>query len=170
MAGDGLPWLVVGCAAAVRDDLAAWGGRPARVLAVNRMMADFPGAIWGGATLHPEFAPAYRAGRAGDWPLVAPEPAAGVSDVHPKLDMWNGSSSLYAVRVALARGARRVVLAGAPLDAGPHHDGAPSLRRHLRQYRLGWERALPDLAGRVRSLSGWTMGLLGRPDDRWLAR
>jgi len=169
MAGD-RPWLVVGCAACALDDLAVWGSRPARVLAVNRMMIDFPGDLWGGVTLHPEFAAGYRAGRGGDWPLFAPALAGGVSDLHPKLDMWNGSSALYGVRIALAHGARHVVVAGAPLDAGPHCYESISLRRHLTQYRAGWERARPDIAGRVRSLSGWTMSLLGYPDDRWLAR
>ena len=162
-------WLIVGSAACVWDDMARWGKHKGRTIVVNRMIEQYQGRIWAGATLHPEMAEQFRAARAGNWRLYAPEPAEGVSHVHPKLRMWNGSSVLYAVRIALAEGADRVVVAGAPLDDSPHcYADGTSLRPHLTQYRHGWERAVPELGGRVRSLSGWTARLLGSPTDKWL--
>jgi hypothetical protein len=35
-------------------------------------------------------------------------------------------------------------------------------------YRKGWERKLPDIKDRVRSMSGWTKELLGKPTKGWL--
>ncbi|QCG93962.1 hypothetical protein E6C67_08415 [Azospirillum sp. TSA2s] len=163
------PWLIIGSAACVWDDLAQWGDRPARVIAVNRMIGAYKGKLWAGATLHPELAAEFRASRPGKWPLFAPEAAPGVTRTHPKRDQWNGTSVLYAVRIALAQGAERVVVAGAPLDDGPHFYDSPSLRRYLAQYRMGWSRYADELDGRVRSLSGWTRELLGHPfEGDWL--
>lgn len=163
------PWLIIGSAACVWDDLAAWGDRPARAIAVNRMIGAYKGRLWAGATLHPELAAEFRASRPGKWPLFAPKEASGVTRIHPKRDQWNGTSVLYAVRIALAHGAERVAVAGAPLDEGPHFDHDGTLRPHLTQYRLSWSRYTDELGGRVRSLSGWTRDLLGHPlDGGWL--
>ncbi|PWC96966.1 hypothetical protein [Azospirillum sp. TSO5] len=163
------PYLIVASAASVWRDLDEWGSRPARVIAVNRMMGRYPGKIWMGATLHHELAAEFRLERPGAWPLVAPEGAEGVTRTFPKLDQWNGTSALYAVRIALSRGADRIVLAGAPIDEGAHCYESKSLSPWLNQYRLGWTKMLPQLRGRVRSLSGWTQSLLGSPfDGDWL--
>ncbi|MFC5353557.1 hypothetical protein [Azospirillum himalayense] len=162
-------FLVVGSAACVWDDLAAWGGRPAKVIAVNRMIGAYKGRLWAGATLHHEQAEEFRASRPGKWPLFAPEQAAGVSKTFPKRDQWNGTSALYAVRIALEHGADRVVVAGAPLDDGPHFYESDSLRRWLAQYRMGWTKHMPQIKDRVRSMSGWTREALGHPfEGDWL--
>lgn len=157
----GATWTVVGTAATVWDEIERW--RPAGpVMTVNRMIADYPGAATAGASLH-EWSVAEWAPRV---PVWAPRGAPGVSNVAPATPGWHGSSSLYAAEVAIRLyGAGRVVLAGCPLDDGPRYFGRGDLAPHLEYYREGWQAALPDLAGRVRSLSGWTAELLGRPDD-----
>ncbi len=37
-------------------------------------------------------------------------------------------------------------------------------------YREAWTDALPEIAGRARSMSGWTRDLLGAPTADWIAR
>lgn len=160
-------FLVIGSAATVTADLAAWGDRPAQAIAVNRAIRSYPGDLWAGATLHPELAAEFA--RPGVR-LFAPEAMEGVTDLFPKRDMLNGTSALYAVRIALGHGARRVVVAGCPLDGGAYCDDRPPMRRWLNQYRTAWQYARRELAGRVWSLSGWTAGLLGTPDHHWLSQ
>lgn len=164
-------WLVMGSASCVYDDIAGIPPADYTVLAVNSMCALSPVPIWGGATLHPENAMHYRAGRPGDWRLFSWAMTSGVTDLFPKMDQWNGTSALYAVRVAMSLGAERIVVVGAPLDDGPHAAGGyrnASLAPHLRQYRIGWEKAVPVIRDKVRSASGWTAELLGRPSQDWL--
>jgi len=64
-------------------------------------------------------------------------------------DFRSGSSTLLGVEVGLALGYRRIIVCGAPL-----------LEDKYKVYQEGWRRALPVLAGRVRSMSGWTKELL----------
>jgi hypothetical protein len=65
-----------------------------------------------------------------------------------------GSSSLFGVLFGLARGYRRVIVAGAPLD---HPDYA--------YFREGWRMQSDVLRGRVSSLSGWTKTFLEGLDN-----
>lgn len=157
----GAVWTVVGTAAAVWDDLDRW--RPAGpVMIINRMIADYPGAASAGAALH-EWSVAAWAPKV---PVWSPRGAPGVTDLEPMTPAWHGTSSLYAVEVVLRRyRAGRVVLAGCPLDDGPHYYKRGALAPNLEFYRAGWLVALPELGGRVRSLSGWTAELLGSPRD-----
>lgn len=60
-----------------------------------------------------------------------------------------GSSSLLGVLFGIAQGYQLIVVAGAPLD---HHDYST--------FRDGWKAKKNHLAGRVRSLSGWTKTFL----------
>lgn len=81
---------------------------------------------------------------------------------------WGGSSGLLAVKVALEQGADRVILCGVPMTAQGAHFFDSAEWRWAERYRTGWQRHLPDIAGRVRSMGGWTEQLLGRPDRVWL--
>lgn len=155
-------FLIVGSAATVAADLEAWGDRPANVIAVNKAIRALPERPWAGATLHPEKAESFA--REGV-PLYSWRAGNGIDRVFPKAEMWNGTSALYAVRIALAAGAERVVLAGCPLDGGAYCDGRTFETKHLNQYRLGWLKAAARKElDRVTSLSGWTRELLGAPD------
>jgi hypothetical protein len=64
----------------------------------------------------------------------------------------------------------RVILAGIPMSAE-----AESLygrgdwgNGHVGTYRDGWAKAYAAIVGKVRSVSGWTKGLLGEPSAEWL--
>jgi len=56
---------------------------------------------------------------------------------------------LLAVLFGLSQGYQNIILVGAPLD----HPG-------YRTFRDGWQMKASHLAGRVRSLSGWTKTFL----------
>jgi len=91
----------------------------------------------------------------------------GVDEVFPKpVQGIAGTSSLFAVRVALGKGYERVILAGVPMDnSGRFFDppNAPHVWPHEVD-RGPWQLAAQDeCAGRVTSVSGWTAQLLGEP-------
>ena len=80
----------------------------------------------------------------------------------------SGSSGLFAAKVAIDLGFDRLVLCGIPLekekgriDGKDHWNGAYS-------FRQGFLEAIPTLAGRARSMSGWTQVILGTPTSEWL--
>lgn len=81
---------------------------------------------------------------------------------------WGGSSGLLAVKVALLEGATHVILCGVPMNAEGAHYFDSAAWRFAERYRTGWQRHLPDIAARVRSMGGWTRELLGGPDRVWL--
>lgn len=79
----------------------------------------------------------------------------------------SGSSGLFACKVAIELGFDRLVLCGIPLeksegriDGKSHWNGAGS-------FRQGFLEAVPALAGRARSMSGWTAIMLGAPTSEW---
>lgn len=88
----------------------------------------------------------------------------------PKQDRMAITSTLYAVKVALEDGARRVVICGAPLDVnGGHIDRRAPQDHDYRRFRGGFIWAAEHVfAGRVRAASGFLADLLGRPDEEWL--
>jgi hypothetical protein len=80
----------------------------------------------------------------------------------------SGSSGLFAIKRSFELGFDKVVLCGMPidreagkLDRGPVWQGSMNFRK-------GFEEALPHLRDRVRSMGGWTKGLLGAPSAEWL--
>lgn len=89
--------------------------------------------------------------------------APGVTRVWPEPDGGGGSSGLFAVRVALALGYGRVILAGMPLDDSGRFYDPPQIRKldFASHYLDAWVKALPDFQGRVVSCSGMTKTLLG---------
>lgn len=99
-----------------------------------------------------------------DWLLIAPRPWPRVDIVEPYDPPTgrSGSSAMTAVLAALRMGYRRAVLCGCPLT-GNAPEGNP-----YEAFRLGWLDRQEELGDRVRSMSGWTMELLGFPDRRWL--
>lgn len=143
--------------------------------AVNEAGRDFDGplALW--CSLHPEKMPRWqreraRAGRSTDYTCVC-------NKAHPEAridrtfgEVWGGSSGLYICQVAiLALGFDRIILCGIPMDASKHYHGADGWDAYPR-YRDAWIEATDqqELRGRIRSMSGWTAGQLGRPDIDWL--
>lgn len=97
-------------------------------------------------------------------PLMQPAPAT---------DTGNGSSALLAVMVALHLGYERLLLCGVPLEGaytlqgkGPELRGRPNAPM-FEMFRKAWTNQRLRLAPHVRSMSGWTRGLFGGPEE-WL--
>lgn len=77
-----------------------------------------------------------------------------------------GSSSLLAVRVAIALGFDRVYVAGVPLTNDGHMFDDPNSKcpyADMEHYRAEWRRVREDLTGRVVAPSGFLLHLLGAP-------
>lgn len=92
---------------------------------------------------------------------------------------WNrpnggGSSGLYATLTALELGYDHLILCGIPIAGDRRHnyeagDAIIKADCPYESYRSGWTKAEETLKHRVRSMSGWTADLLGRPTVEWLS-
>jgi hypothetical protein len=178
--------LVIGCAANVWDEV-----RRARdlcsfqaVYCVKIAGVHYRGGYFSWVGLHPEWVEKYGAERAAlglhsQYETVAPpDGELGTAGKGAKIDRrvsyrysgmdCSASSGGYAAKVALDDGFDRIVLAGVPMETGASHftRGKPWLQRD--SFTIGFEKSVPFFAGRVRSMSGWTAEILGRPDDVWL--
>lgn len=164
--------LILGGAACVYEDVEAALdlGEFDGVIAAKRVARRWPGRIDAWVSLH--------AGEKQN--LIARRERYGlppigklfeVGDVpHLYLGQTNpGASGLFAVKVALDElGYGRAVLCGVPMSPTPHFD-VPVAWSAADYYQTGWRQALPHIADHVRSMSGWTEQLLGRPDAAWIA-
>ena len=163
-----LPWLVVGSSASVYADL-RHAPPHGPTVAVNRAMFDLPVKADIGCTLHHEIT--RELSQHYDGRLFCTRGTDYVTDVLPVREEWrNGTSGLYAVQIALHFGARRVILCGIPIDDNPHYNMERGLSRGIQEvvtmHREPWIKHAKELrAAGVRSMSGWTRGLLGGPDD-----
>ena len=139
--------LILGDAPCLDADLATLGEFCGPVMAVNRAGARHLGRIDFWCSYHPELFAVERLAdlredRGGntDYRLVF---GRDVRDIP-----LSGSSTLLGVIWGLQRYGE-IILAGAPMEAPDYH-----------KYRVGWENEAKHLAGRVRSLSGWTKSFL----------
>lgn len=164
--------LVLGGAACVFTDVeqATSLGEFSHILGVNHVGVYWPGPFDGFVSIHGDRLPlwAERRRRRNLPPhkaLIGPEQAS----LRFPGQTSTGSSSLFAVKVALdVFGADRVVVCGAPLSPEAAHFDDPAPWNAARLYREGWKQALPHIADRVRSMSGWTGELLGKPDAQFI--
>jgi hypothetical protein len=150
------------------------------VVACNDVAASWPGRLDAMVSLHAEklhFWMARRA-RSGHPPpdRVFTKEASGnakvaVEQIHYRFPGQDrtGSSGLFALKVALIDlGFDKAVVCGVPMtEEGRHFFDATAWRGAL-SHRAGWTQALPQIAERARSMSGWTRELLGAPDAAWL--
>ena len=145
---------------------------PDIIIACNHAGRDEAGRVDHWVTMHPELFPAWTAARA-----AAGRPAPGRlwRPRHRKcaldagvLESWGGSSGLLCVQVGLELECTHIVLAGIPMHQNACHYDDKRKWREARQYWPGWERHRPDMIDRVRSVSGWTLQLLGPPTKEWL--
>lgn len=83
-----------------------------------------------------------------------------------------GSSGMFGVRVALHRGADKVVCCGIPITETRHAAGSDKWGdadwAEAKIHMEGWEKAVASFAGRVKSQSGLTRDLLGPATPGWL--
>lgn len=81
----------------------------------------------------------------------------------------DGSSGLTAVDAALnGVGCAAAILCGVPMDDSVNRYHGVGWGKY-RRYRRGFQKALPEFSGCVRSMAGWTREVLGAPDLEWLA-
>ena len=175
------PAVVIASAACWKDDLETFTRAyrsPFDVIAVNDAGWLYEGVVDHWATLHPELFPEWlenRPDRDGVQFWTAPDRTRRfpLLDYNTIAHWGTGSSSLFAVTVALYMGYDRIVLCGVPMESQPHADGAstwegePWPDREVQIHREGW-RYHRDKLGAVRSMSGWTRDLLGAPSDAFL--
>jgi ADP-heptose:LPS heptosyltransferase len=178
--GNGTVAIVVGGAANALKELAdaervcREAGEEPTIVAVNDMIVLLPGSVVA-ATLHYLALRDWLAERAAKgfpppvevWARWRP-PGYPVPITHIAED-WRGSSGLFGVAVALQRGHRRVICVGVPMEPEARHVVRGEPWHDALRFRRGWEEHMPELVGRVRSMSGWTAGRLGVPDGEWLA-
>jgi len=176
------PVLVAGSAWCAQDDVErALFLRPkAPIITVNRSAGHFKsifmvtidrelGKGWKQSHMNVFGAPVeLHAGRFG---------AKKCAEAYPWVDyFWpdyasGGTSVMLAVKIALGLGFNEAIVCGAPLECGPYLDGDNDPVRgwttrtpvQLESYRKVWKYT-KDLHPYVRSMSGWTMDLLGYPD------
>lgn len=169
--------LILGGASSVWNDAAAALDlfRPDVTVTVNDMLGAWLGRIDLFCTLHPEKAEKWLrqrrlTGANMDFETWAHARKPGSPKIDHTTPDWGGSSGLFAVKVALECGCDRIVLAGVPMsaDGGHFFDAAPWSEANA--YHKAWLTHQSEIAPYVRSMSGWTADLLGRPDASWLAR
>ena len=169
--------LVLGSADTLQDDLAQCPKLD--VIAVNDAGWKYPGPIRFWVTLHPEnFDAINRRSGCGEWlkkrprdgyKIVSHLPKPYVDIVYSKYsEDWckGGSSGLLAVAFGLKH-YNHLILAGMPMTPTPHFWGGKDWTERNCYWR-SWEKAYPDIKGRVKSLSGATRELLGPPPETWL--
>lgn len=148
------------------------GDRPHIVGCCNFAGIAYPGHLDFWATLHPERFQPWRDERAAKglntdyraFIYTIKDQSAG--EVLPY--RWYGSSGLYMAQVALeAMGCDGVILCGVPMDDTGGHIHHGHVWDHAHHYRAAFERAKAENAP-IRSMSGWSADLFGRPDEEWL--
>lgn len=164
--------LVIGGAECVWDDaLAALAlAAPDTVYVINDMIPRWPGPIEA-VTLHPIKLSGWLCQR-NAMGLAAPvsawahRPDVGVTRI---TDDWQGSSGLFAVKIALEQEHRGVLLAGVPMDRAQHHFVRGRPWPSASAFLKGWRLHMDAIKPHTRSMGGWTREQLGAPDREWLA-
>ena len=176
---------VIGCAEGNFDEARAAIAlqKPDLIYCVKLAGVHWPEPFDWWCGLHPEWQGKYEAERAalghpGGYRTVSCL-AAEVDARNAKIPVdrrvsyrWPGmnssaSSGIFAAKVAM-EDCERVILAGVPMTHGKHFTRNKAWSE-LNSFTAGLQEAIPHMKGRVRSLSGLTEKLLGRPDPEWLA-
>jgi hypothetical protein len=96
--------------------------------------------------------------------LIHYEPSPGVDIVVPRETWEGGSSALMGVMAGIKEGYKKIVLCGCPMEGpNPGHPGAD-----YSMFQGKWTESVSILHQYVRSMSGFTMRLLGKPEAWWL--
>jgi len=176
--------LVLGSAACLPDDLAAYDGPCDGVVACNAAGTAWPGRLDAWVTGHPDHMLSkgwLRTRRERGYPdaplwthdhphLRRIKRAPDLTGFHLTKCYFpgqhaSGSSGLFAAKVTLLDlGFDDVVLCGVPMMPEPHIDDRAPWPDAVR-FRRPWEALSGDIKARMRSMSGWTRELLGGPGE-----
>lgn len=169
---------VLGGSRSVWEDLEALKAlrEPDVILATNDAGAHYTGEVHHWVSLHFEKMPIWAKERAerGLPPAQhyfyheSATERGGLPLPYDRLVDAGGSSGLFAVQAGLTLGLTRIVLCGVPMDAEDGHFFDHKRWEFASRYQQGWTRRKAEIAPFVRSMSGWTARLLGRPDEVWL--
>lgn len=182
VAGSGKSLMTLGHGGPVGEFWDALALAPdAHIMAVNFTVCFIPRWVQHLASLHHLEVEGFRAARRGlDYCYAWGQPETHCNQPGPGVDrVWDefnnedgrsGTSALFAVKVALALGYTRVIVAGVPLDnGGRFYDPAnlPSTAHgqyDLPNMKTAWVRARDEVfSGRVTSMGGYTAEVLGTP-------
>lgn len=156
--------LVIGSASCVWEDLRAFdrtGLEVDQIICVNDAIWAYPYDIDHAATLHPEHFKewSFRRGKPKDYLLWSNKDH---HDVDRHIKNWGaGSSGMLGVVVGLEL-CDEVVIAGIPLSNESHFFDERKWSACF-NHRKSWVTHKAKMLGRVTSMSGWTMELLGHP-------
>jgi hypothetical protein len=171
-------WAVIlGGGKYVWDEMAEWEkiyGRPwdGLIIAVNDVGVYWPRPFDHWVSLHAEKMARWQRERAraelpGEYHSWGTRPYRHVTP-------WaRGASGMLAVQVAQVVGCTRVVLCGMPMTVSPHfvesvEHGPEEVWWGADSHWLSWDKHAKKMQGWVRSMSGKTQKLLGRPTVAWL--
>jgi hypothetical protein len=135
--------------------------------AVNDMVVAVPDRIHHAVSLHPHKVDTWLAMRKRKGFLKPDElwlnrPAKSGTRAHIARE-WNGSVGLFAVKIALEKGFRKIILCGVPMTSEAKHFLRHADWHAATMFRGAWERHREEMRPYVRSFSGWTAELLGTP-------
>lgn len=147
------------------------------IIATNHAGRDWPGPLLAWASFHAELFPSWLAVRRAEgmpepdtlWTTDRPLGPIPISIPITGVENWKGSSGLLAVTVGLHMGFDRLILCGVPMDPDEEHYDRAGRWTDAGNYRGAWLARRDDMAGKVRSASGWTRTILGAPDAEWLS-
>lgn len=87
---------------------------------------------------------------------------------HNDQEDWDGGSGLFACKLAIELGIEKIILCGVPMTVEGAHFFDDTPWTDAEKYRSAWFKHVKKLNNKVKSMSGWTMELLGKPDSEWL--
>ena len=167
--------LVIGSGCTVWDDLRQVPeGWQHIIVAINDIGCYLPANVDHWASLHSEKLEAWEKVRkvhGGNtdykcWTRALPYGVEKMIGKCAQVFHPGGSSGMLGVEVAKHVGATRIILCGVPMDPVPHFCRAEPWPEAL-NFRPEWEAWKHNLT-MVRSVSGWTATLLGKPDfEQW---
>jgi hypothetical protein len=165
--------LILGGAECVWDDAerALDMFTPDAVLAINDSIPRWSGRLDYAVTLHPPQMEGWLKERRNKGLNVSCEVWAHKHHgnvVHRVTTDWAGSSGLFACKVLMQEGFGGIVLAGVPMERERGHIVRLKPWISATMFRKGWLVHKGEISAIVRSMSGWTMELLGSPTADWL--
>lgn len=143
-------------------------------LVVNDVITQFPHAIDHAVTLHPERYPEWlKLRRSRGYPdpttVWAHRHHRHRKDLVNRLSPdWGGSVGLLAAKIAILELKHtKVILCGVPMTLHGGHILRKQPWRAVINFTAAWQKHRAELAPCVRSWSGWTAELFGKPDQQW---